>query len=155
MAKSTLRYTVLLLTVFCLLLAGGCGDGRRPSYPAGGTVALTDGTPLAGGWVEFELIGDKSVPTARARVQPDGSFQLGTYKDDDGALEGEHRVLVLPPSVPRKRGAEPMLRQEGTPNDTPPVAIDHRYGRFDTSGLTFTVTRDASKNRFQIRLDRR
>ena len=132
-----------------LLLFTGCGDGHPPRYSAGGTAKLADGTPLAGGRVEFQLANSLSAPNAWATIQPNGSFQLGTFKEGDGALEGEYQVLIVPPSPPRDRNWEQGLL-DGTPNAANVPRIDPRYRRFETSGLKFTVSRDSSKNQFQI-----
>lgn len=137
------RLLVLCLS-FCAVLATGCGDGRRATYPVTGTVKFADGTPLAGGTVEFE----SSDPTAehlnaRGEIQADGAFRLSTYVEGDGAIEGEHRVSVHPPQPP----------DSGNMSGPPPKPILHfRYRDFNTSGLTFTVKPD--KNEFPITVER-
>ena len=140
------------LPMAAAVLACGCtNDGHQPTYPAGGMVTLGNGAPLPGGWIEFQLVGVSSAPTAKAKIQPDGRFQLGTYDEADGALEGTHRVLILPPMPP-------FINPDG-PKSRPPInselypRIDPRYRRFDTSGLEFSVTSEPSKNRFEIRLE--
>lgn len=153
MRKPAPPQILLLIALAWLLSMGGCGGPDRPTYEAGGTVTFGDGTPLAGGWVEFQLCDDELAPTARARIQADGSFRLGTYRDGDGALEGEHRVMILPPPPPHPRGWEQKMQKGEAAASAPPVRIDHRYRSFETSGLSFTVTPDASKNRFQIQVE--
>ena len=145
------EWFVLLLCAFAFLNAG-CGDGNRPTFPAGGTVTLTDGTPLSGGQIVFQLKNDPAAATAQAKIAPDGTFQLGTYNQTDGALEGTHFVLVIPPRTPRKPAWEAEMQQGRSPSAAN-LQIDHRYYGFDTSPLTFTVTSDASKNHFDIRLE--
>ena len=136
-----------------LFIEAGCGDGNRHrTYPAGGTVTLADGTPLGGGQIVFQLENDPAAPTAQAKIAPDGKFQLGTYDQSDGALEGTHRLLVIPPRPPRERTWETEM-QQGRSSSAAILQIDHRYYQFDTSPLTFTVPSDASKNHFDIRLE--
>lgn len=120
------------------VLACGCGDdGRRPTYRTEGTVTLSDGAPLSEGWIEFQLADDTRAPTAKARIQLDGRFELGTYAEADGAIEGLHQALILPPFPP--------IADPGRANATPPdpkryPQINPRYRSYRTSGLKFTVT---------------
>ena len=147
------RSVCLLLTL--VVVACGCSKNGRTTYPAGGTVTLDDGSPLPGGWIEFQLEGEHTAPTAKALIQPDGTFELGTYTETDGALAGSHRVMVMPPF--------PKLNMRWEPGDTrgPPAAaqdipkIELRYQRFETSGLKFDVTAEPSENRFEIRVEKR
>ncbi len=144
---------VLWLCAFAFLNAG-CSDSNPPTYPASGKVSLTDGTPLSGGQIAFQLKNDPAAATAQARIAPDGTFQLGTYQQTDGALEGTHGVLVIPPRAPRTPAWEAEM-QQGRSSSAATLQIDHRYFGFDTSPLIFTVTSDASKNHFDIRLEPR
>ena len=115
---------------------------------------MRDGTPVAGARIEFQSSADRRAPTARARAAGDGSFQLGTFEKDDGAVLGGHKVIVLPPLREVPTDWEDRIGQGGA--DLPTSAgpqVDRRYRSFDTSGLTFTVTDDAEKNRFEIVLD--
>ncbi len=67
-----------------VLLTGGCSDPGPATYPVIGTVILTDGTPLAGGRITFQLEDNAAAPTAKTKIQLDGTFQLGTFTEDDG-----------------------------------------------------------------------
>ena len=149
-AKIKAAYPARWLSIAALLLVCGCGDDRRPTYRAGGTVTQSNGQPLPGGWIEFQLDGSFTVPTAKAKIQPDGHFELGTYGTTDGAFEGNHQVMILPPVPPYvnpKRGRPPGA------NDPRYPQVNPRYRRFESSGLTFTVTPEVSANRFEIRLE--
>jgi hypothetical protein len=125
--------------VCVLILAGAAGCGRGKVYPAGGKVVFPDGTPLVGGYVNTEPAGGDAKVSARGQIQPDGTFRLGTFADDDGAVEGEHRVLIVPP--------EDTVVDERKPRKP---TVHDRYRRFETSGLTITVTRDKRKNDFTL-----
>ena len=120
----------------------GCGGQPLPTYEAGGKVAFANGTPLRGGWVEFQPADTSHNVSARGEIQSDGTFRLGTFSPGDGAIEGEHRVLVVPPLPEGDRDETPIPRW----------IIDPKYFRFETSGLRFRVDRDESKNRFEIRV---
>jgi hypothetical protein len=82
--------------------------------------------------------------SARGRIQPDGTFRLGTYQPVDGAIEGKHLVVIIPPPPVGDRDEMKTL----------PLVIDPRFQRFETSGLKVTVSRDASENQFPITVER-
>jgi hypothetical protein len=140
--RHRLLHPRLLLAGTILIALGGCGgSGALPTYRAAGKVVFADGKPLAGGRVEFSPVQNALGPPARAQIQPDGSFRLGTYRPDDGAVEGEHRVSVMPPLPDNLEGMKII-----------PMPIDPRFTRFETSGLKFTVTRDPTKNQFVLQV---
>jgi hypothetical protein len=127
-----------------LMVLGGCRDGRLPVYPAGGKVLFPDGKPLSGGWLWTRPLQGKDAPGARGQIRDDGTFELGTYRLGDGAVEGEHLVLVAP-LLPRGDRAEMLKR---------PKVIDPRFESFDTSRLKITVARDSALSRFSIQVQR-
>jgi hypothetical protein len=106
-------YRGLLLGV--TLLIAGCGGANTP-YPVGGTVYL-DGQPakeLAGGTVTFNS--PELRKSASGTIQADGTYRLGSLKQDDGALPGKYDVTVAPPEVAaagerggRRRAAPPLV----------------------------------------------
>jgi hypothetical protein len=73
----------------CLLLAG-CGESRLPTAPVQGKV-LYNGKPLEFGAVRFQ---PELGPPASGFIQPDGTFELSTYKKGDGAIIGQHQVAI-------------------------------------------------------------
>ena len=87
------------LPALLALGAAGCDTGpdRFPVAEAGGIV-LCDGNPLSGGLVMFnpQMVGEdmNAGKQARAYIKPDGTFQLGTYEGEDGAVIGTHKVIV-------------------------------------------------------------
>jgi hypothetical protein len=125
-------------------MAAGCGESGATAYRAGGKVVFADGAPLTVGNVEFRPTGMEPAVSARGRIHPDGTFQLSTFKSGDGALEGEHQAMVSMP---------PFLGAPSQPGAASPT-IDPRFTRFETSGLKFTVTKDAAKNQFVIEVAR-
>lgn len=82
----------LLLAVCC-----GCGSGdkwteaRPPVYPAGGRVTYK-GLPIYDALVVYVSADGKS--SAQGRTDLEGNYQLTTFEDGDGAVEGEHKVVV-------------------------------------------------------------
>lgn len=111
-------------------IAAGCG-GRPKTYLVHGTVVFPDGQPLTRGTVEFEALGQTKPITASGEIAKDGTFQLGTFAANDGAIAGEHRVAVV------------SDYQIGTgverPGELPPLQLDPKFASFKTSGLKFTI----------------
>ena len=105
---------------------------------------LPDGSPLAGGMVEFQSAAvDGKQHNARGVIGTDGTFRLGTFEADDGALAGEHRAIVRPEQP------DFNIMTQGPP---PKPAIDPQLGRYETSGLKFTVTE--GENQIEIEVTR-
>jgi hypothetical protein len=93
-----MRYLAFLTTI--LVFSPGCGGPAiPPTYAVTGKVVYKDGTPLAGGMIEFQPAGQPSLKTT-ASVEKDGTFTLSTLVEGQtrtaGAVEGEHRVVVVP-----------------------------------------------------------
>jgi hypothetical protein len=121
-----------------LIVSGTAGCGSRDLFPVSGRVAHKDGTPVTGGMVIFEPVSQKV--SARGEIKADGSYQLGTNGDNDGAREGEYKVVIAPPPQP----------EEGKRVRSP---ISPKYQSLETTPLKFTVTKEARKNRFDIQVD--
>jgi len=129
------------ITLTLLTLIGVSGCGGRKLYPVQGRVIFPDGSPLTGGWVVFEPVEPAANVSARGQIQTDGTFLLGTLRDNDGAVAGRHRALVVPPLPPKLDERNP-----------PPPPIHARFRNFDTSELEFVVT--PGPNEFTIRVER-
>jgi hypothetical protein len=78
---------LLLLPVIGMFL--GCGH-RAAVAPVKGKVLL-DGRPLTTGVVNTLPSAGRG---AHGEIQSDGSFQLHTFANNDGALIGDHKVAV-------------------------------------------------------------
>jgi hypothetical protein len=141
MARS--RIAVLLAVIVVGFSFSGCDDkgaGRVLTHPAGGVVKFTDGQPIANATISFV---SPQGELATAISDAEGKFQLGTLKDNDGAIVGKHRVSVEPPIV---RG--------GDPKSVAASAVPARYKVADTSGLEFEVKPDG-ENQFEIIVERK
>jgi hypothetical protein len=120
-----------------LIAASGCSNRNPATHPVHGEVRFPDGKPLTKGSVEFELL-DRAKPiTATGEISKDGTFVLGTFELDDGAIAGRHRAVVI------------ADHEIGTgverPGMLPPPALNPRFRDFDTSGLEFTVKPGANE----------
>ena len=122
--------------VAVIILACGCDSGLK-TYPTSGHVRFEDGTPVAAGTIIFQSV--EIEVQARANIQNDGTFHLGTETPDDGAVEGKHRVIV-------------RAQWEGP--DTPPKHPVHpKYRSPHTSNLEYEVT-PQGPNEFDITVQR-
>jgi hypothetical protein len=80
-----------------VLALGGCGsDGR---YPVHGKLVYADNEAPVAELAGFDIIFSSQAlgTSARGIIQKDGSFQLGTVKDNDGAPPGEYVVTLTQP----------------------------------------------------------
>ncbi len=110
----------------------GCRDNRPPTYRVDGKVAFADGSPLRGGEVVFESV--SLGIEARGTIDEEGRFQLTTFEPEDGAVEGEHLVLVFP----ARRNADGGRRFEHS--------IDDKYLDYSTSDLRCQVVAQDAVN---------
>jgi hypothetical protein len=83
--------------VFFLALSG-CNRSSLELAPVHGKVTI-DNKPLFQGKVMFAPVakGDhvNAGKPAWGNIQSDGTFRLTTYKNDDGAVVGEHWVTIM------------------------------------------------------------
>lgn len=132
----------LLRCVFSLILLAlmGCSNGNPRTYSTRGIVKFPDGQPLTAGTIEFEAM-DHEIPImATAEIAGDGTFVLGTFSMDDGAVEGMHRVIVA------------ANREIGTGAERPGMlkrpVLHPRFADFKTSGLKIEI--EAGDNELTI-----
>lgn len=132
MAKSV----PLLLAALVAVGLAGCGSSK--THPVRGTIHFKDGEvakELAGGTVEFESL-DQRV-SARGDIQADGTFRLTTYDSGDGAVPGQHKVVIVP-------------RVQNPDRPGPPPVIHPRYERLETTDLVITVERKSNNLRLEV-----
>ena len=116
---------------FCAFaFISGCDRGDRlQTYPVAGRIIFSDGKPFAGGsqsFIVFESI-EHSL-NATGVIDADGTFNLGTYESNDGAVAGIHRVSITPPTP---AGDPDHVRKA--------PMMDSKFRDLDTSGLQATV----------------
>lgn len=124
------RWKILGALLFSLAAVAGCG-GPPKTYLVHGMVVFPDGQPLTRGTVEFETLHQNKAITASGEIAKDGTFRLGTFAPNDGAIAGEHRVAVISDYV-IGTGVE-------RPGELPPPLLDPKFRSFKTSGLKFTI----------------
>jgi len=130
-----LHPSISILSIFALAMLSGCSD-QPETYLVHGMVVYPDGQPVTKGTVEFETLNGKTPITASGEIAPDGTFQLGTFVVNDGAIAGTHRVAVIA-NYEIGTGIE-------RPELLPPPVLNPRFSDFKTSGLEVTVKPSAN-----------
>lgn len=118
--------SVLALVAATAMLAG-CG---RPAHeldtaPVSGKVTL-DGEALPQGIV---YVLPSKGRMAKGLIQQDGTFELSTYDEGDGAQVGQHTVIVS--ALPKDELTANQKQQR--------VPVPKKYSQARTSGLTIDV----------------
>ncbi len=132
------------LAVVCLTLAG-CSGRPRP-YPTSGKIVFADGQPLAGGRIEVRSLEHALV--ARGAVAKDGTFELTTYAPGDGAVAGEHQVLIV-----QKFAADIDNMQKHMEHATRTRTLARRFSKYATSGLTLKVAPGGDNSSIVLTVD--
>jgi hypothetical protein len=129
-------------TLGFLIAISGCFGQTSSTYPAAGVVKHADGKPLAGGRILFHPVNEPG-HAARGIISHDGTFQLGTYSDGDGAVAGAYKVVITP-AIPENALDNPaaIARYRS--------AVDLRYQNLNSTPLELNVKDDGSINHFDI-----
>ena len=133
-----------------LALLGGCGPKYPPVVPVSGKV-MYKSQPVEGATVSFFVEGGTP---ATGMTKADGTFNLTSYKPNDGAPEGSHKVTVT--KIETSGGAPAGESMEaaaarGPTKITETMLLPAPYASPITTPLSFTVTK-GQKNHFDIEL---
>lgn len=123
---------MMVLLVCSLAGLTGCGDDRPKTYPVFGKVVYADGTTPEFGDIEF--FNQEHKLNAHGKIQEDGTFKVGTYDIDDGAVAGKHKVIIL-----QRTRNHLSAKIEGRINHDHGDLMDTRYYDYRTSKLEATV----------------
>src|SRR5688500_12486704 len=99
--SALLGLTMLLLCGLAVHILAGCAPSMPRTYPVQGQVTVKGGKLAPKSTIIFQLASDPNV-TADGEIQPDGTFTLATRlfgQSQDGAVEGDHNVLIHEGSV--------------------------------------------------------
>lgn len=124
--------------VLFLALATGCGKGPKTAVVRG-TVTYK-GKPVPNGTVNFV---PASGPSATGEIGSDGSFQLTTFRKGDGAVLGEHKVVIV-------------AMQKNDPNveaftPLPPPIVPIKYTSLATTDLKAEVKDQENTINFDLK----
>jgi hypothetical protein len=140
----SIRFTGLVCAVSCLaaLSLAGCAD--PDIIPIRGEV-LYKGAPLKDvpqGLVRYiPKTSSGAARQASGRIQPDGSFELTTFKSADGVVPGDYNIVVSAYAS----GGGVLSREQteaGISVAGPRLIIPQKYISPTTSGLSDTVDSD-------------
>jgi ribosomal protein S12 len=120
-----IRFGLLLLAIS---FAMGCSDGRLKTYPVRGKAVFKDGSPVKVGTVECKSTSHGVQATGA--IQQDGTFTLTTYRENDGAVAGEHHCVLVQ-----------FVMTENIPNYRPSTlgVVNKKYNTYASSDLSMTV----------------
>jgi len=127
-----------------LVSAGGCGSNGPEMVPIRGEV-IFNGEPLRDVTQGIVRYSPKQSGTAAreatARIQPDGSFEMTTFKKGDGVVAGEYNITVSAYSSPVLTREQTEAGVRGTGRK---LMIPEKYLEAATSGLSDQVDADHS-----------
>lgn len=113
----------LLCVIIAVCLFSGCGDNQKLT----GKVVFSDGEPLTTGTVLFS----SGTFLSRSFIKPDGSFAVGSLKEDDGIPPGKYKVYITDaieavpnPKMPGEEMMKPLIAGKYASRDTTPLEIE-------------------------------
>lgn len=152
------QVSVLILAGICLFgCFSGCGQTNPSTFPVAGRVLL-DGQPLEGAAVMLKPVDGGS--NGYGVADAEGRFEITTYRQRDGAIPGEHRIIVTLEKVVQPVGVEPGEEDQEGLDDGMELAVSNqgevisavpsRYTNFETSGLTVVVGPDTESLQLKL-----
>lgn len=119
--------SAVVLAVAAMFVCG-CGAASSETAPVRGKVTYK-GKPVPNGTITFvPAVG----PAATGELQQDGSYELTTYRDGDGAVPGKHKVIVV-----AMRDMANLLPEQRSPLPAP--IVPEKYTSLATSDLEAQV----------------
>jgi hypothetical protein len=141
MMNSPFRLFFALAFIVSLM---GCGPSGPKTARTIGKVTYKS-QPVKFGSVIFQ---PETGKVASSIINPDGTFELWTNKQGDGAIIGKHRVRVVSLTT-----QDPSYKvQAGQEMPTGKSLIPEKYNDFDTTPLKDYVVVDKPENSFNIEL---
>ena len=139
-----------LLALFAISLGCGGGPEQLPVHPAKGVVRYKGEPMKGGGTVIFYPMG--SGKEASGTINEDGTFTLQTYEANDGAAEGQYRVVVYQVTM-QEPESSPETESTGEATEIVPKAdqIPKIYSDATQSPVTKEIT--AGENDLTIELE--
>ena len=150
----------------CLVVLPGCGDAvvKPKTFPVTGTVVYK-GDPVAN--VKVMFMTDGAPRTANGVTDDQGKFKLSTFDVNDGALPGEHKIVVIKetanaapktvdtsmlddPSKMASQYNDDMKKKESEEKKMSSL-LPLKYASLETTPLKETVT-EAGPNQFVLTL---
>lgn len=152
-----MRGVLRVLTSAVLTVSvAGCGGGAFEVVPAGGSVQF-NGAPVSVGsitMVPVAAAGAEPGKPAKAELRSDGTFELSTYGQFDGAIPGRHRVIYEGPEGEEAAEAEEGESETETADPNARKARNTAKPRtaLQVKAGTEVEVKSGSENRFVIEL---
>jgi hypothetical protein len=138
-AKSIHNIALVALALAAVVVAG-CGGNDKKTAVVRGTVTY-NGKAVPNGTISFIPADGRS---ATGEIEPDGSYTLTTYRKGDGAILGQHKVVIV--AMEDMSNRLPEAR-----NPLPPSIIPVKYTSLATSDLRADVK--DQENTFDFKLE--
>jgi hypothetical protein len=143
-------WVLLIIASLCISFVAGCGSKYPETAPVRGKITV-GGVPVTTGRINF-------YPTSGGRlssgeIQPDGSYSLTTFKSNDGAFLGMHRVTITSTKVTGPEPAKSVQDESKIPvTNLGRVVwlVDQKYSQQSTTDLQEEVK--ASDNTINFKL---
>lgn len=87
-----------LLSLVAVCGCGGSSD-QVEVFPVKGVVTFNGKPMIGGGSISFVPTGGQKGKSAAGTIEPDGTYTLGTYAEDDGSMTGDFRVVITQVTV--------------------------------------------------------
>ena len=139
--------SLVAFSLLAILFMSGCGNGQLQTYPVSGQLKFEDGTVPRFGDIEFYNATHKI--NARGKINRDGTFTVSTYGEDDGAVVGKHRIVIIQivgsQFLAHNKESEQIVHDHGK-------LINQRYGDYRTSDLECTIV--DKENKVELTLEK-
>jgi hypothetical protein len=147
----------LVLATTAALLLGCGGDPSKPKLGRVSGKVTYNGQTVTKGTVSFVPNSGPGAQTgqpATGEIGSDGSYALTTFENNDGAVLGEHKVLV------QSREEDPALKGGGMPIPDargnfklkpPKHLVPQKYQTADQTPLRFTVKEGSNKYDIELK----
>jgi len=132
------RFIPCFLCVFLLLAFSGCGGDKVPLK--GKVTFKEDGSPLTRGMVCFET----DTFRARGPLNPDGTYQVSSVKENDGIPKGSYKVYIFGAEDATEATSGGMNAARSAP------MIAKKYTDKETSGITAEVDGKTKQFNFEV-----
>jgi hypothetical protein len=155
--KCTTFGTALVLIVSAASLLGCGGDLGKPKLGRVSGKVTYNGQPVTKGVVSFVPSsgpGAATGQTATGEVGQDGSYTLTTFDTGDGAVLGEHTVVVI------AREEDPAIQGHGMPipdstgklkTKAPKYLVPETYATVTKSPLRYTVKEGSQTHDIELK----
>ena len=116
------RASRFVVGFFCLMLASCGSSGRKTVYHAHGQAFDSQNHPCAGAFIVLHPVDPADTDSAKpyAYVDDDGTFELTTYEQGDGAAPGEYVATII---------WKPRVTSAMDPNRKAPDKLAGRYSK--------------------------